>query len=159
MNNDDDKFHKDVIEEIYSWGTKAIERIKKEEEEREILLQKYKQEAGKWIKVGVIGVDAGLCWIGDPCYFLHDDNSKDKDLGESWSSSTGFCKILEQKQKESGQPAAQFNYDLGHPGLGICVNTGYGDGTYDVFIKKNEEGRVMEAKVIFIDENEKEENY
>ncbi len=25
----------------------------------------------KWEKIGQIGVDAGLCWIGDPCYILH----------------------------------------------------------------------------------------
>lgn len=21
-----------------------------------------------WTQVGVIGVDSGLCWVGDPCY-------------------------------------------------------------------------------------------
>ena len=29
-------------------------------------------EAGKWVEVGKIGVDAGMCWLGDPCYFVKD---------------------------------------------------------------------------------------
>lgn len=123
--------------------------------------QKDITEAGKWIRVGMIGVDAGLCWIGDPCYIIQCNEATDKypeDLGKSWSGNDSFCDKLWEKEKESGQPAAQFNYDLGHAGLGVCVQTGYGDGGYDVFIKKNKEGRVMEAKVVFIQEDEEEES-
>ena len=25
----------------------------------------------KIVKVGEIGVDAGLCWIGDPCFLMY----------------------------------------------------------------------------------------
>ena len=25
----------------------------------------------EWEHIGEIGVDAGLCWLGDPCYILH----------------------------------------------------------------------------------------
>ena len=27
----------------------------------------------KWEEVGLIGVDAGLCWLGDPCYCVTPD--------------------------------------------------------------------------------------
>ena len=73
----------------------------------------------KWQKIGEIGVDAGLCWIGDPCYVLHE---KPNAIGKDWDD---FCRMLEDQ-------TTQFNYDLGHPGLGVCVQTGHGDGTYDV---------------------------
>jgi hypothetical protein len=119
-------------------------------------------EADTWIKIGTIGVDAGMCWIGDPCYIVrlpHTKNSKFEDLaalpdspkefGEDWKD---FCNNFWDKQEKSKEPAVQFNYDKGHPGLGICTSTGYGDGEYDVFIKKNKEGRVAELKVVFIDE-------
>jgi hypothetical protein len=124
-------------------------------------------EANTWIKVGEIGVDAGLCWIGDPCYVLALPHSKNsgiesldapkqlpKDLGGSWIE---FVTAAENKQTQANQPAAQFNYDAGHSGLGVCLtNTGYGDGTYNVLILKNEEGRIKEAKIVFIEDKETE---
>jgi hypothetical protein len=106
-------------------------------------------KSSKWETVGEIGVDAGLCWLGDPCYILHKDDGKaPKDLGTSWMD---FCKRLEQK--EDAHPtkrAAQFNYDMGHAGLGVVVSTGYGDGCYPVQIKRNAEGRVAEVRIKFI---------
>jgi hypothetical protein len=75
-------------------------------------------------RIGEIGVDAGLCWIGDPCYVLH-AQPQPKAIGNDWIE---FCDILD---KDGQYPTAkQFAYDLGHPGLGVCFSTGYGDGTY-----------------------------
>lgn len=90
-------------------------------------------------KAGVIGVDAGLCWIGDPCYILSEDADTKFD---NWSD---FCAQHEKNEKKG---AAQFNYKLGHPGLGVCVGTGHGDGTYDVLVRR-EGNRVMEVRVVF----------
>lgn len=96
----------------------------------------------KWQKAGVIGVDAGICWIGDPCYILHQDNPETNVgvLGRDWPE---FCAKIRDNL------VTQFNYSLGHPGLGVVVSTGYGDGTYPVFVKYNKEGRVVEVKVVF----------
>lgn len=96
----------------------------------------------KWEKVGVIGVDAGLCWVGDPCYCVTPDS--DNHPAKTWLE---FCDMLNDKFYKDGHK--QFDYSLGHPGLGVVVSTGYGDGTYPVFIKKNEEGRVVGVMVKF----------
>lgn len=104
----------------------------------------------EWQKIGEVGVDAGLCWIGDPCYIHPDPEYKDnppKEWGKTWSE---FCKILHEKEKDEFPTRVQFNYDLGHPGLGVCVSTGYGDGCYPVYIKRNFEGRISEVKVKFV---------
>ena len=101
-----------------------------------------------WEKVGEIGVDAGRCWIGDACYILHNQKPY-KSLGGTWEE---FCDLLHADEI----PHKQFSYDHGEPGLGLCVETGYGDGLYPVFVKLNSEGRVAEAKVVFIDPNEEE---
>ena len=114
-----------------------------------------------WQKVGEIGVDAGLCWIGDPCYVFHRKENP-TELGNSWSE---FCDILYNKEeelqkahKDDERPGAtQFNYDLGHTGLGVCTSTGYGDGCYPVFVRKNNEGRVAEIRVVFIDSEDIED--
>lgn len=110
-----------------------------------------KKTIGDWEQVGVIGVDAGLCWLGDPCYVLHKEkNAKDehdrkpKDIGDNWMS---FC------DKVDGD-ATQFKYDLGHAGLGVCVSTGYGDGTYPVEVKRSPDGRIAEVRVVFISEDD-----
>jgi hypothetical protein len=97
-------------------------------------------------QIGEIGVDAGLCWIGDPCYILHAE-PKPKAIGNDWSE---FCDIL---HKDDQYPTAkQFAYDLGHAGLGMCISTGYGDGTYPVYAEFNEEGRIAKVSVEFIDD-------
>ena len=81
---------------------------------------------GDWRLVGHFGVDAGLVWIGDPCYILHKtDKEKPKEIGKNWHD---FC------NKVNGS-ATSFNYDMGHEGLGVCMQTGYGDGTYPVYAR------------------------
>jgi len=103
-------------------------------------------------QVGVVGVDAGLCWIGDPCYVLHAD-PKPKAIGEDWR---GFAEKLYENQDEYAQ-ANQFNYDHGHAGLGVCVRSGDGDGTYPVFAEYKD-GRVASVTVVFIGDDEDEED-
>ena len=94
---------------------------------------------------GVIGVDAGLCWVGDPCYILHREGEEDtpKSIGRNWME---FCDSLGRDYPT----VKQFHYDRGHPGLGVCVSTGYGDGGYPVEVRRTAEGRIAEVRVVFI---------
>ncbi|MGH7172938.1 MAG: DUF4241 domain-containing protein [Gemmataceae bacterium] len=98
--------------------------------------------------IGEIGVDAGLCWIGDPCYILHKEQPP-KAIGKDWDE---FCDLL--LDDDQYPTAKQFHYDLGHPGLGVVVSTGYGDGTYPVFAEFNEEGRIAKVLVEFIGQDD-----
>lgn len=103
--------------------------------------KKINKSNKEWQEVGEIGVDAGLCWIGDPCYCVTPD--ADEHPAKTWYE---FCDKLD----DNG--VTQWNYKAGHPGLGVSVQTGYGDGVYPVYIKRNKEGRVIEVKVVFADE-------
>lgn len=96
-----------------------------------------------WERVGSIGVDAGLCWIGDPCYVVS------KDATDAWEDWDSFCSELFSKQKITGDASIG---DFGT--TGVAVSTGYGDGMYDVFVRRTPNGRIKEAKIIFIDEDE-----
>lgn len=98
-----------------------------------------------WQKVGMIGVDAGLCWIGDPCYCVTPDANNHP--AQTWKE---FCRKLPKRAMSK-----QWNYIKGRPGLGVSVSTGYGDGDYPVYVKKNRDGRISEVKVIFIQEDER----
>ena len=91
-----------------------------------------------WREVGEIGVDAGMCWIGDPCYILHRQGDNPKDIGENWDD---FCNKM--SANDTWPASKQFNYDAGHAGLGVVVTTGYGDGVYPV-LANFKGGRVME---------------
>lgn len=85
------------------------------------------------VKVGNIGIDAGICWIGDPCYILHQDELPDA-VGKSWNE---FCDIVGGKEHVAIDD-----------GLGVCVSTGYGDGEYPVFAEIKD-GRVMRVIIDF----------
>ena len=95
-----------------------------------------------WEEIGVIGVDAGLCWLGDPCYCVTPD--ADNHPAKTWKE---FCRKLNDDEKGGTK---QWNYSKGHAGLGVTVHTGYGDGEYPVFVKRNKEGRISEVKIKFI---------
>jgi len=73
--------------------------------------------------IGTIGVDAGIVWIGDPCYILHKEEKTPSTIGKNWSE---FCDLLGDDYHTS------FNYEMGHEGLGVCTSTKYGDGSYNV---------------------------
>ena len=81
-------------------------------------------------QIGEIGVDAGLCWIGDPCYILHAEQMP-KAIGKDWAE---FCSFI---RDASSKP---FDYDVAHPGLGVAVSTGFGDGVYRVFAEFDARG-------------------
>ena len=99
-----------------------------------------------WEKIGVIGVDAGMCWIGDPCYILHPDKTPE-DIGKDWF---GFCdKMAEGCGRHQCLDQRQFKYDGGHDGLGVCVRTGHGDG---VEVEARIEGKIIkEIRIKFAD--------
>jgi len=104
-----------------------------------------------WKKVGNIGVDSGGIMIADPCYWVKGEEyeNQHKELRELgyFGGSNGDYKH-----------AVSHPFDLGHEGKGVSIHAGFGDGSYDVYIKTEDCGdwgiRVTEAKVVFITEEE-----
>ncbi len=95
----------------------------------------------KWERVGQIKVDAGLCWLGDPCYILHrDGGGLPRTLGSNWSE---FCDMV----SDSG--VTNFDHEPEIKGLGVAVSTGYGDGVYPVEVKRVG-GMIAEVRIKFI---------
>ena len=105
-----------------------------------------------WIKIGSFGVDSGQVLITDPCYldswkghnFDEEAIKKMQEEGKfeySYSGASARTLIdLSDKQHGAG--------DIGN-GFGVVSGTGYGDGSYPVYAKFNEEGRVMQLKIDF----------
>ena len=87
----------------------------------------------------VVGVDAGMIWIGDPCYVLGDDASH---RVTDWMD---FCDKIPHCNEVSAP--------LGH-GIGLAIPSGYGDGCYPVTVERNGDGRVASVTITFIDEDD-----
>ena len=98
--------------------------------------------SSEWKQVGEIDVDAGLCWIGDPCYCVTPD--ADNHPAQTWSK---FCDRLRSEQQNG---ALQWNFPGGHAGLGVTVSTGAGDGTYPVLVRYDGD-HVAEVRVVFLE--------
>jgi len=94
-------------------------------------------------QIGVVGVDSGTLWLSDPAYVLHKDKPP-KDIGKDWDDLV--------KTFEGGYH--QYKYDKGHDGLGVSVSTGYGDGTYPVYVDQDENKRIKSVTVEFINNKE-----
>ena len=95
-----------------------------------------------------VGVDAGMIWIGDPCYIMGEDTSH---RPESWD---GFCHDIEELNNVA-EPLGK--------GIGCAISSGFGDGAYDVEIETTDCGswgeRVSKVTVTFFDPNELDEDY
>lgn len=94
---------------------------------------------------GMCGVDAGMIMVGDPCYAQDQQNHPGN---MDWLE---FCDLY---RHDGGCPTTkQLNYDLGHPGLGVVFDSGFGDGTYPVYVTIKDFGkmgkRVVKAEIFF----------
>jgi hypothetical protein len=112
-------------------------------------------EHDDWILAGVVGVDSGQLMITDPCYLESEwDPIVTLDFGSKAAgvySYDGACHATLSEEK-----FGQLNYRLGHAGAGVAFSSGYGDGCYEVYVRK-EEGRIAEARVIMIEEEKDED--
>ena len=98
----------------------------------------------KWTKVGTVGVDAGMVWIGDPCYLSREAvdgysvYDTPRPIPSQWDQ---FCSWL------TGEPTQV------HP-VGMVIRSGYGDGEYPVSVRRTDDGHVAEMRVVFIQREE-----
>ena len=99
--------------------------------------------------VGHVGVDAGLIYIGDPCYEIGSDASEK--FAGTWSD---FCTLLVSSE-DSG--ILKLPYKRGHEGKAVVVSSGYGDGNYPVYVERKD-GRIARVSVDFMPEEDKDDS-
>jgi hypothetical protein len=101
-----------------------------------------------WEEVGVVEVDSGHVWIGDPCYVLDLTQGRPRELGKTWDDLI---------PKLVSHDAVQWNFDAGNPGLAVTVASGYGDGGYVVKVRRASDGYVKAVMIEFIDDEAADE--
>jgi hypothetical protein len=97
--------------------------------------------------VGSFSVDSGQAMVGDPCYL------------DKWQTNEGEPFELDGKEGDYsylGACATTVSSTAGELGIGsaIVFSTGYGDGYYPVYVKYNEDGRVVKVVIDFEGEND-----
>jgi hypothetical protein len=101
--------------------------------------------------IGYFGVDSGQIIIGDPCYldqFITEELFS-ADLPQPYPYSyNGACSATCSK-KGAGVLAN---------GNAIAVSTGYGDGSYPVYIERDHNGRIIEITISFDGSHETDED-
>lgn len=92
----------------------------------------------KFQKVGTICVDSGQVMLIDPCYIKEGfDNSPSDKPGLNYA---GACKTTLTKEGFG---------EFGGDSMAFATRTAYGDGVYPVYIKRDEDGTILEMKIKF----------
>lgn len=101
--------------------------------------------------IGHIGIDSGKCIVGDPCYFVGGNTVVGRKL-----KSNEFDAFYDRYLKTL--PPVWPVESCGDCALAYVVQTGWGDGEYPVIATYNDEGRVAAVTVVFIPEDEDDDN-
>jgi len=97
-----------------------------------------------WEQVGYCGVDSGQITLVDPCYVL-------RDPGTSQNENITYNDLLRESE-QSNWPQGQEVVFKKPYGNGVNISGFGGDGNYPVYVKKNSAGLVIEAKIVFNEE-------
>lgn len=109
----------------------------------------YNHNQDEEIVIGHAFVDAGLLWVGDPCYIMGNDASCQV---ANWKE---FCDLTERPDLMRGRGGC--SEPLGK-GIGFAVRTGWGDGSYPVTITVSSGGPVTSVTVTFDEDDEADED-
>ena len=93
-----------------------------------------------WEFLGYVSINTGSIFIGDPCEII-ERYKKFKD----WLDELERNKLTQRSELQYHSKADD---GRNYPSF-VQSGTGYGDGCYKVWVKKNEEGRVMQIKIDF----------
>jgi len=134
---------------VDSWGERVWEL--------EVFKEGSSHEALTWTKLNCeIGVDSGQAGIFDLAHFQDSSVITDKtpladyirEEDEKWYS---MCCAVSHSEKVPSKHAGVIPY-------GVNSSSGYGDGDYSAYAKTDAVGNVVAVKIVFIGEDEEEED-
>lgn len=91
---------------------------------------------------GTFFVDSGQAMVGDPCYL----NDWDTNNGDQWEPEKH---AHEYSYQGASNTTLSANFGEIGGGKAVVFSTGYGDGTYPVYVKVNEDDRVTMVVIDF----------
>lgn len=91
-----------------------------------------------------IGVDSGQAGFYDLFEYLNNHGGEFDDLNSFYGKCCNCTNMMPNARTIE---------------FGVTSSSGYGDGGYSLFVKKDENNNVIAAKIVFIQEDENEDNY
>lgn len=104
--------------------------------------------------VGHCGVDSGQIMLSDPCYVKQFVDEMEN--GKEFSSE--LTKPFPYTYNGACSATIQDNAGELGGGLGVVVTSGYGDGSYPVFVTYTSDGRPATATIVFVSDEENDED-
>jgi hypothetical protein len=95
---------------------------------------------------GHITVDSGQIIVGDPCYLkVWDGNENEPFSIDGQQGQYSYLGSCEATLSEDG-------FGTLNLGFAVALSSGYGDGNYPVYVKKNDHGKIALAIIDFTNE-------
>ena len=117
-----------------------------DDEEETVSANKSPRELTGVEFVGHITVDSGQVIVGDPCYLkVWDGNENEPFTIEGQQGQYSYLGSCEATLSEDG-------FGTLNNGFAVALSSGYGDGTYPVYVKKNDNGKIALAIIDFTGE-------
>jgi hypothetical protein len=91
---------------------------------------------------GFISIDSGQAIVGDPCYLDEWDTNKN----EEWNIDG---KVHEYSYHGASATTLADGFGQLGNGKAVAFNTGYGDGSYPVYVLTDNDGRVSKVVIDF----------
>jgi len=117
------------------WGIRCVELLAKHES--------VEHKITNWELCSfLVGVDSGQAGIFDEKYYANNDAFSSKEIPESNYGNTklyNFCCDITLSEKKAGVLP-----------YGTVSSSGFGDGTFQCYISKNNDGKIIAIKIIFI---------
>ena len=103
----------------------------------------YKNFEKNFSSYGEIAVDSGQAGFFDKNYFIKNQGGNFGDINSFY----GLACAITMSPKQAG---VMKNF-------GVVSSSGFGDGFYKVFVSRNDDRKIISAKILFISEKELEE--
>ena len=100
---------------------------------------------------GSFSVDSGQAIIGDPCYL----ESYDPNTNDEWNLEG---KLGQYSYQGISATTLKDNFGSIEDGKAIAFSTGYGDGSYPVYVKLDSDNRVSMVVIDFLGNLDEEQN-
>lgn len=94
-----------------------------------------------WEHLGTVAVDSGNLMVVDPCYVLQD---KRRGFADDNADHRDYSDFLDAFPDDGYVPTVE----PWGAGMGLCIGTTHGDGTYNVYGVKDSAGRVTHWMVV-----------
>ena len=95
--------------------------------------------------IGTVGIDAGMLYLGDPCYVI------DRGLGKmDWNEFLDKMYAASPEGEDARYWPVKGFMGMAEFTAGHVVTTGWGDGEYPVHVTFAEDGRIASVTVTFL---------